>query len=220
MSDPIPPRWERLDLMLLLFAPLTQLLLLSASWMWGAVWIGGFVWVLIRIGMVMVQLLGVVATVVLLLWQRASTFPPTPQRNFSTTFLFFGVALAILLPWAGVFDWLRTQGRHYHESTIPLEALADDCYALVKQHQGQLAETGQLVEIEEEYPSTIARLGNVKVWLTGDGLRIDRDSRWFGDGYSFVQEKENGDWLLIWVKDDQTETLWRRPRTPRQIGED
>jgi hypothetical protein len=205
MKDATAGRWEWLDLLLILFGPVTQLLVLAAAYSWGANWLHWVVWLVARWGLLLLQLAGVGLTVALLIWQRNSTNPPTAQRNFSSTFLFFTVALAVLLPWGGVLDWLRTEGRHGMEASLPAEALAEDCKGLVEEYGPKLPEAGGLIEVPKDaYPPSVAKLGGVKVWVDGDGVLIAQGGGPVLYGYRFFQEDENGDWVLVWFTKEFT----------------
>ncbi len=219
MSDAAAQRWERLDVLLLLFGPLTHGLVLAAAWAWGSNWINWVAFLVVRFGVPVLQLAGVAATVMLMLWQRNSTFPPTPQRSFATSFLIFTVALSILVPWSDVIDWLRTQGRHQMEAGLPATALAEDCLSLVQKHTPELAANDGLVTVPPPLPPTLAKLGHVDVWVDGDGLLVgqgDGPWAWTRYGYRFFQETPEGDWVLAWFSGDQRERVASLAAPPKR----
>jgi hypothetical protein len=220
MSEPTSPRWERLDLLLLVFGPLTHGVLLAAAWAWGACWLSWLGWLLVSYGLRAVQLLGVAGTVALMIWQRNSTTPPTPQRNFSSTFLFFTVALSILVPWGDVLDMIRTDGRHRMEAQLRMSAVAEECLQLAEQYAEQLPAAGWLIEVPPPYPPAIAKLGDVSVLVTGDGVVLELGSQFVPYEYRFFQTSESGDWVLVWVSPERKEVVATLPARPwRNLGE-
>jgi hypothetical protein len=200
-------RWQVLDMLLLLLGPLLHGLFLGVYWAWGAGWFGlaGLLvsWLAVRA----VELLGVAGVVVLLIWQRRTTVPPSPQRNFAASFLIFIVALSLLLPWGGVAGWMRTQGRHHMEASLPLSALAEECRQLTKEYADDVAAPDRVKEVPPPYPPTIARLGNVGVFVGMGSLFIEQAGGFDHYGYRFTLDPETQEGVLSWRTEGGGEQL-------------